>query len=107
MLTIEDSTIYLTRGDTAYITVNLEYNDGSYEMQTGDTLTLSVKKAVEDTDYALQIITDTNTINILPADTKELEYGKYVYDIQLQTAAGEIFTVIEKSPFKLQEEVTL
>lgn len=109
MLRFEDNDIYLTRGDTAYIGLNLTDNSGdSYEIKDGDTVTLSVKKNIEDENYALQITVPLGEdIYIRPEDTKELEYGRYFYDIQITTAYGEIFTVITKSLFKLEEEVTL
>lgn len=108
MLTIdEDNVIYLTRGDTAYLTLAITFQDESYEMQEGDKLILSVKKKVSDTDYAFQIASDSLTIPVYPQDTKELDYGKYFYDIELDTAKGEVFTLFEKNVFKIQEEVTL
>ena len=104
MLKIEEGKIYLTRGDTAYLNVAI---DGR-EPQAGDTVILSVKKNIDDADYAFQKNVSFGEIFvIMPEDTKDLEYGKYYYDVQVNTAIGEVFTVIEKTAFYIREEVTL
>lgn len=104
MLRIEEGKIYLTRGDTAYLTVTV---DGR-EPQAEDRIILSVKKNIDDVDYAFQKTVSFGEIFvIMPEDTKDLEYGKYFYDVQLVTNIGEIFTVIEKTAFYVREEVTL
>lgn len=112
MLYIEGNSIRLTRGDTAYLTVPIFIkvngeNTEEYTMQPDDTLTLSVKKAVRDVEYCFQkVTTGTNTIHILPQDTAELAFGKYKYDVQLVTAGGDVFTLIEVDNFELLQEVT-
>lgn len=35
-----------------------------------------------------------------------MQYGSYVYDVQLTTASSEVFTVIPESPFEVLSEVT-
>ena len=45
-------------------------------------------------------------IHIRPEDTKELSFGKYLYDIQLTTADGDIYTVIPPTTFEILKEVT-
>ncbi len=108
MLRIEDGFIYLTRGDTAYINVDIVLEDGSkYQMTAGDMLVLSLKKLINDTEYALQkVLYGESKFTISPDDTKLLDYGKYLFDVQLTTSKGEVFTVIAKSNFYITEEVT-
>lgn len=108
MLKIEEGKIYLTRGDTAYLEVAITLKDGSlYEMGPADTLKFSVKKNVDDEEYAFQKVSEgSNLFTILPLDTSKLDTGKYWYDVELDTSIGEIFTVIEKTGFYLREEVT-
>lgn len=108
MLKIEEGKIYLTKGDTAYLQIAITLDDGTtYSTHEGDTLTLSVKKDLKDAAYALQKVVAANeVITILPTDTEELEYGKYVYDVQLNTSLDEVFTIIAPSGFYLKEEVT-
>lgn len=110
MLYIEkDGSIKLTRGDTARITVNI-YNDiekEDYEMIFSDTLRLTVKKSYKDREYALQKVSiGSNRFYIRPEDTNTLPFGKYVYDVELTTDNGDVYTVIEPSPFELLKEVT-
>ena len=107
MLRIEDGKIYLTRGDTAYLDVSITFADGaSYSPDSGDIIYFSVKKNIDDDDYAIQKqVPAGNTIKLEPADTNNLNIGKYWYDVQLNTVDGDVFTIIEKSGFYLREEV--
>lgn len=105
MLRIEDENeILLTRGDTAYLTVKLD----GYEPLEGDTISFTVKKAISDTEPVLKLTIPIDEAFVFqPSDTAGLPYGKYYYDIQIDTAFGEVFTVVEKSPFRLKEEVNV
>lgn len=109
MLHFKNGTIKLTRGDTARITVKItnETTGGDYTVASGDTLTLSVKKAITDGEPCLQkVLTGTATFHIEPKDTANMAYGKYKYDVELKTVEGDVYTVIESSPFELTWEVT-
>lgn len=109
MLYIDDKTIKLTRGDTARLTVpiiNLA-NNGEYTMESGDILYFTVKKTAKDSDFLFQkSVTGSNSIHIRPEDTANLSFGKYKYDVQLTTATGDVYTVIEPSTFEIMEEIT-
>ena len=108
MLTIEDGAVSLTRGDTAYISLDLTVNGEEYEYQEGDTVTLSCRKDYDTPEYLFQITVPAGeTIVIEPEHTKNLEYGRYKYDVQVNTAQGEVFTVVEPNTFKVAQEVTL
>lgn len=110
MLTVNSNgTVQLTRGDTAEFVISIaNRTDGSeYYVQEGDTLTLSLKKTVKDNSYVLQkTAVGTNVIRIEPADTAELAFTKYVYDVQLTTAGGDVYTVISPTTFEITTEVT-
>lgn len=110
MITFEDGAISLTRGDTAYLSLNLTTDNGEpYEFHDGDTVTLTVKKNYdEEENYLFQkTIPAGDTFVIEPQDTKQYEYGRYIYDVQVNTAIGEVFTVIGPDTFKLTKEATL
>ena len=108
MLYIEGNTIRMTRGDTVYLTVPLTSTTEAYERGPGDPLTLSVKKSERDTEYLFQkVSTGNNTFHIEPADTAALAFGKYKYDVQLNTSDGDVYTVIPPSIFELLVEVTV
>lgn len=109
MLYIEGSTIKLTRGDTAYLSIPITntVTGNSYDIADGDILEFSVKKYTSDKIKLIsKKIIGQNTFHILPEDTNQLPFGKYVYDVQLTTVFGDIYTVIEASTFELMEEVT-
>ena len=110
MLKISSSgDIELTRGDTAWLTVAINDDNGeAYTVKGNDVLTLSLKKkAVDEEPILLQkIIKGTDTFHIQPEDTAKLEFGKYKYDVELTTAGGDVFTVIPPAVFKILAEVT-
>lgn len=109
MLSISNyGAIKLTRGDSAYIAIGIKSADGAdYQPYADDVLTLTVKKTVNDAEPAFQkTVTGWAEFKIEPADTANLEFGKYKYDVQLQTATGDIYTIIEPTEFEIGKEVT-
>jgi hypothetical protein len=108
MLYIKANTIMLTRGDTAYIDVVIDREGEPYTLASGDKLTLSVKKYVTDEAPAFsKTTTSGNTIHIEPQDTAGLGFGTYKYDVQLNTASGDVFTVVDVGNFEVMPEVTV
>ena len=108
--TVKKTAITLTRGDTFKAQISITDKDGNpYEIQEGDSVRFAMKKNYSDPDTEVLIVkdipTDTLILTLLPADTKDLAFGTYVYDIQLTTAAGEIDTFITKASLTLTEEV--
>lgn len=108
MLYIDGNIIRLTRGDTAYLTVPIVTESGEeYVMQSGDILSFSVKKNESMDEYLFQkVVTGSNAIHIEPNDTTNIPFGKYRYDVQLNLASGDVFTVIEPNTFEIMKEVT-
>lgn len=105
----KDGTIKLTRGDTARITVSIynEYNQNDYELDPEDTLRLTIKKTVRDTTPTVQkTIVGSKQFHIVPEDTNNLSFGKYLYDVELTTSSGDVYTIIEPTTFELLKEVT-
>lgn len=101
--------ICLTRGDTARLTISIvnDNTDGEYEIQPDDVLVMTVKRKTTDHDICFQkIVNGDSLIHIKPEDTSELDFGKYKYDVELRTASGDVYTVIEPSTFCLLQEVT-
>lgn len=104
-MTVNGTTLSMVRGDTERISVT-----PSVAFETGDIITMTVRKDV-DADIALQKVVTEFTegvayIDITHEDTATLDFGAYVYDIQVQWASGAIKTLVKKSTFKLEEEVT-
>lgn len=102
----ESGRILLTRGDTAYINVVVADDAGDYTPQDGDQIKLTVKKSTADAEVLIQKTVSDGLVKIEPKDTESLDYGTYVYDCQLTTAAGDVYTFIPPTDFVLQEEVT-
>ena len=102
----ESGRILLTRGDTAYINVVVADDAGDYTPQDGDQIKLTVKRSTADKDTLIQKTVSDGVVKIEPKDTETLDYGTYVYDCQLTTAAGDVYTFIPPTDFVLQEEVT-
>lgn len=104
----KNNSIELTRGDTARLTINLTDDyDQPYEMQPEDMLIFTVKTSTDATEKIIEKeLKGTNLLHLKPEDTANIEYTKYVYDVEIHTADGDVYTVIEKTDFKLREEVT-
>ena len=97
--------ITMTRGDSESLTVRC-----SEPFRTGDRVFFTVREDAE-SDISLQKIiavfpNGEAVIPIYPEDTEPLEFGSYVYDIQVTRANGTVTTLIVPSAFKLTEEVT-
>ena len=106
---LDNGTVKLTRGDTARLNVSIKDTtaDEDYEIAADDVLTLTVKKTVNDSEALVQLtLTGSAAFKLDPADTASLAYGKYKYDVQLTTAAGDVYTVIEPTNFEITSEVT-
>lgn len=106
---IKRNSISLTRGDTAKITLSLSTKastEEDYIPEEGDSIRFAMKRKVSDSSPVLtkEIPTDTMLLQIDPDDTKNLEFGSYVYDIQVTFADGTVDTVIF-STLDLWEEV--
>ncbi|MBQ0141297.1 MAG: hypothetical protein KBT06_00605 [Prevotellaceae bacterium] len=118
MLDIHGTSIFLTRGDTAYLQFplyNVVYKDGKisektkYEIGDGDTLTLTVSKKANDISAVVfsHTTSEGDVIKIVPSDTRGLNIGQYHYDVELVRANGDVFTVVKDSAFNITSEVTM
>ena len=105
---VRNNTIYLTRGDTFKAVVTITNPDGSiYTPIEGDSIRFALKENIDDENVLIfrDIPIDTMMLEIYPGDTKNLEFGSYVYDIQLTKANGDVDTFITASKFKITAEV--
>lgn len=119
MVRVAGKTITMTRGDSAHIEIQMEYEGGmSYEALTGDTVRFTVRKDYKDPEPVFVIdiepyipdgeeseIIESVELNIRPSHTRDLQYGSYKFDIQLLRANGDIDTFIDKGTLVLTEEV--
>lgn len=103
-----DTDIYLTRGDTFDCIVTIYDADGEeYTPTAQDSVTFAMKLNYTDATPVVTKEVDISQmlLTIESGDTADLAMGlSYVYDIQLRTEAGEVYTFI-KGRFFLGEEV--
>ena len=116
---IDGTTITLTRGDTLLLKVNMDRKidnqKQTYTPVSGDSIRFALKHTTlnsKKTDYKdteplilKDISINTQILELQPSDTKSLEAGKYVYDIQITFANGRVDTFIENATFILTKEV--
>ena len=109
MFRISENEIQITRGDTGRVELDITQTDGKpYERQPGDIVTFTVKKSTSDLTPIIQkLVGESNAFTIEPADTENLDYGPYFYDVQLVCASdNSVNTIIVPSLFIVEEEVT-
>ena len=107
---VKKTTITLTRGDTFKAQISLTDTEGNpYTPVEGDHIRFAVKKSYDDPDTEVlinkEVPIETMILTLEPSDTKDLDFGEYVYDIQYTNSAGEVDTFITTSAFILTEEV--
>ena len=99
-----DNKIYLTRGDSATLTlvIDVVINGKAYEVGEDDKAIFTAKKG----ESVLRIeAADATAVNFTPELTKYLRTGTYNYDVRLLTSSGDVFTILGPSTFYLIEEV--
>ena len=105
---VRGNTIFLTRGDTFKAHLTICNPDGTlYTPSEGDTVRFALKENIDDPECLIykDIPIDTMVLTLDPSDTKNMEYGNYIYDIQLTKANGDVDTFITASKLKLTYEV--
>ena len=108
MQKIVGTKISLTRGDTLKVKVSMVKPNGSEYIPAGsDSIRFALKKHYSDPQVLIMktIPNDSRILWLEPSDTKTLEFGSYVYDIQLTHADGDVDTFIDRATFELTEEV--
>lgn len=115
MFSIKNNQIYITRGDSAYITISVVDADGSlFILDDSVSLRGQVRSILNDDDN-LGLLFDadiavnedgTATWHIKPSDTEDATMGiPYYYDIELHIGE-DVFTILS-STLIIQDEVTL
>ena len=94
MFEIKNNFIKITKGDSAAFNIDITFADGTpYELKQGDRLKMTVRRRIG-SDVLLESESTTNTITLTHEMTSNLIPGQCVYDIELKTSSGEVYTVI-------------
>lgn len=104
---VENTTdIKMVRGDSEGIL--LRFNN--YELTESDKIELTVRKTFKSPEVIrkmAQLMEDgTALVTIYPEDTADLDFGAYIYDVQVTFANGSVKTVVPPSTFFIGGEVT-
>lgn len=113
---IEGTTITLTRGDSFPLQIYLKVNGEDYVPYEWDVINFRLKRNLMDSKHTRyldekpfiqkQIPFDTMMLNLVPADTKKLPFGTYVYDLEITFGVtGEVYTFINNAIFNIVPEV--
>ena len=110
-MVISGTTLSMTRGDNEAITVARLVDGIAEPFVNGDTVYFTIKHSANTDVKVLQkeiiVFTDGKAIiELLPADTKELTYKTYKYDIQLTDHHDIVTTLVKYSDFIITEEIT-
>lgn len=106
---MEDEYITMVRGDTLSFGMEISGLDGDL-----DTAFLTCKKSFSDEHAVFQkslgngitkIDDGEYAIRVAPADTKDLEPGKYYYDLEIGVNS-DVFTV-KKGILEIEDDVTI
>lgn len=100
--------IVMTKGDTPSFEFKAYLPDGTeYEFQPTDEVIFAVKQDKYDDEPAFTVKADIDkkTVTLREEDTKNLELGKYVWELSLNTPDGYHCTFIEGRTLKLTVEV--
>jgi len=102
----------ITRGDTSAYKFQCKNSSGEVILDRADKVYFTVKKSYEDSAAVLQKTIDDMTFDqegnyhftIEASDTEMLDYGTYVYDIEI--TRGSVVKTISQGNFKITYEAT-
>lgn len=108
--------LYMTRGDTETLTVTVTQDESGTETAfdfAQAVMTVRIGSRTGDVLFEIDATSIEGGVAVFdfpPELTEDLDAGKYVYDIQLTTAAGEVKTPIggsaKPAKFVLWQDVT-
>lgn len=108
MVEVNGKTITMTRGDSFHTVLILQHRDGTpFYPVADDTILFVVKENYSDDTVLINVEVphDTMTVDFGPSATADLDIGKYVWEMKLITADGDVDTFIPKGVLKLDNEV--
>lgn len=108
--------IRLTRGDTLKCTILLKDENGKdYIPDEGDVVNFALRHSAmnskrtaykdEEPLIEKEVPTSTMLLQLNPEDTESLEFGDYVYDVEITFEDGSVDTFITETAFTITPEV--
>lgn len=103
--------IEIVRGTTNVIEITVLDGEGNLRnLANGEAILFGVQEHPGDENYifvraATQKDLGTYTVELLKEDTAALNYGRYYYDVGLQSGDN-FFNIVEVSPFIITHNVT-
>ena len=113
MLIIDGQHIHLTRGDAGYIDLIPRVKDprtGAYVERTleeGDAVVFraQIGDSILEKYCTIDLESNIAQLTFLPADTENLEFKTYFYEIEFVSAHGEPYTCVEWQKFTIGKEI--
>ena len=112
---VNDNEIRLTRGDTFECELEIFDEGNPWTPENSDVVKFYVKHAemnVSKTEYKdaepvieKTIPNQTLTLTLVPADTEDLPFGRYVYDVEITLSTGVVDTILNNKNFIILPEV--
>lgn len=115
MTNVTGTTITMTRGDTLRVQIAITRDDEPYVPVSGDAVNFYLKHAAmngkrtaykdENPLVSKTVPIETMILELLPTDTKTLDFGEYVYDLQITFENGTVDTFINNASLEIVPEV--
>lgn len=106
MYSINGTNISLTRGDTFKCVLSLTEDSKTYIPDPEDRIRFALKRNYKSEEILIRKEIPNNSLlfKLNPEDTKNLEYGEYVYDMEITKQNGDVDTFL-KGKLKLTEAI--
>ena len=100
---IKNGNIYIKRGEGCTMKVCVKVNGEPYKMQFADRIQLLVKRSMLDSEKSIIERTSigSDVIRIKSADTANLVWGKYRYEVRLIKSDGDVHILIGPNDFNI------
>ena len=110
MFDIIDNKIYLSRGDSATISVDIVDDEGEpYTPQSGESVVFTLKRTPSQCKQLIvkefENVNSELVVTLTQDDTSVLAFGVYYYDVALVDDEGNVFTIIQPTEFELMEVI--
>ena len=106
MFQISKNNIKMVRGDTGEVELALTLDDGTAVEPDAYSAVFSLKKSIDDIATIMQKTFVDGKISFSHADTNNLPYGTYVYDVQVELIEDNSVHTIGYHSFVVLADVT-